>query len=144
MHDIPFHSIPTLSAGNRYFRCVNLLKNKNWIDICPNTTKFYLLYSSVKIFRSVCDPIQNKKRWHPRWNGEICNLYKDLNIVDVVKIRRLGWVCHIIRMEDERFPKIILNGKFHYTSPVGNARTKWREVVLRETLKIIGIRGWRR
>jgi hypothetical protein len=47
-------------------------------------------------------------------------------------------------MEDERFPKKVLNGKLHCTIPVGKARTKWKDIVLRETLKILGIRGWRR
>ena len=49
-----------------------------------------------------------------------------------------------MRMEDERIPKKTLNGKFHYASPVGRARTKWKEVVLKETLQILGIRRWRR
>jgi hypothetical protein len=47
-------------------------------------------------------------------------------------------------MEDEMIPKKILNGKCHYTSPGGKARTKWKDVVLRETSKILGIRRWRR
>jgi len=28
--------------------------------------------------------------WRCRWNSEIYGLYKDLNIVDDIKIRRLG------------------------------------------------------
>jgi hypothetical protein len=44
-------------------------------------------------------------------------------------------------MEDEKIPKEILNAKFHCASPVGKARKKWKDVVLRETLKILGIRG---
>jgi len=49
--------------------------------------------------------IQDIGRWHPGWNSEICNLYKELNIMDCIKIIRLGWVSHIIRMDDERIPK---------------------------------------
>jgi hypothetical protein len=33
------------------------------------------------------------------------SLYKGLNIVDNIKIRRLGWAGHIIRMEEEKIPK---------------------------------------
>jgi hypothetical protein len=54
-----------------------------------------------------------KGHWRPRWNGEIHSLYKYLNIVDDVQVRRLGWVGHFIRMEDERIPEKVLNGKFH-------------------------------
>jgi hypothetical protein len=32
--------------------------------------------------------------------------------VENIKIRRLGWVGHIIRMEEERVPKRVLNGDF--------------------------------
>jgi hypothetical protein len=43
---------------------------------------------------------------------EIYNLYKGLNRVDNIKIRRLGWVVHIIRMEDESIQKMFLMGNF--------------------------------
>jgi len=39
-----------------------------------------------------------------------------------VKIGRLGWVGHIIRMEEERILKKVLNGNFHTTRPVGRPR----------------------
>jgi hypothetical protein len=47
----------------------------------------------------------------------MCNLYKDLNAVDEIKIRRLGWVGHVVRMYAERIPppkpkKRILAGNF--------------------------------
>ena len=58
-----------------------------------------------KILRRIYGPIQDKGRWRPRWDTEIYNLYKDLNIVDDMKIRRLGWVCHVTRVEDERIAK---------------------------------------
>jgi uncharacterized Rossmann fold enzyme len=32
-------------------------------------------------------------------------LYNDLNVVEDIKIRRLGWAGHIIRMEEARIPK---------------------------------------
>ena len=44
--------------------------------------------------------IQDTGPWQPRWNSEIYNLYKYLNIMDCTKMMRLGWVGHIVRMED--------------------------------------------
>ena len=38
-----------------------------------------------------------------KWS--IGKLHNDLNIVEDIKIRRLGWAGHIIRMEEERIPK---------------------------------------
>ena len=43
---------------------------------------------------------QDTGPWHPRLDSEVYNLYKELNIVDCIKIIRLGWVGHIVRMED--------------------------------------------
>ena len=45
--------------------------------------------------------------------------------MDSIKIRRLGWVGHIVRMEDECIPKKkILNGKFHNKRAVGKTKNK--------------------
>jgi hypothetical protein len=61
---------------------------------------------------------------------EQCNSQlKVLRIVDDNTIRRLGWAGHIIRMEDERTPKMVLMGKFLNTRPVGKPRKIWDDVV---------------
>jgi hypothetical protein len=80
------------------------------------------------------DPIQEWGRWRPRWNNELYSLYTEPNIVENIRIRRLGWVGHIIRMEEERIPKEVLNRNFHTTRPVGRPRTRWADVVQRDAL----------
>ena len=69
-------------------------------------------------------PIQEKGHWCPRWKSEICSLYKYFNIIDDINIRRLGLAGHIIRTEDERILKKVLNGKFHNTISLGNQINK--------------------
>jgi len=39
-----------------------------------------------KILRRIYGPTQDKGRWRPIWNNEICNLYKDLNVVTILKL----------------------------------------------------------
>ena len=58
--------------------------------------------------------------WHCRWNSEIYSLYKDLNIVGDIKIIRLGWACHIIRLEEDRISRKVLNGKVYNTNQLEN------------------------
>jgi len=94
--------------------------------------------------RRIFGPTQEGGCWHPRWNNELYSLCKELNIVEDIKIRRLEWAGHIIRMEEERIPKKVLNGNFHITRPVGRPRTRWVDVVQRDALQLLGIRGWRR
>jgi hypothetical protein len=70
-------------------------------------------------------------------------LYNEPNIVDI-KFRRLGWAGQLIRMEEERIPNKVLNGNFYTTRPVGRPRTRWADMVQRDALQLLGIRGWRR
>jgi hypothetical protein len=79
----------------------------------------------------------------PRWNNELYSLYKEPNIAEDITIKRLGWVGHVIRMEEERIPKRALNGNYHTTRPVGRPRTRWADVVQRDALQLLGVRGWR-
>jgi hypothetical protein len=65
------------------------------------------------------------------------------NIVEDSKIRRLGWAGHIIRIEEQRIPKRVLNRNLHTPRPVGRPRTKWVDVVQRDALQLLGIHGWR-
>jgi hypothetical protein len=41
-----------------------------------------------------------------------------------IKFRRLGWAGLIVRMEEQRIPKKVLNGNFHTVRPVGRPRTR--------------------
>jgi len=40
--------------------------------------------------------------------------------------------------------KRVLNGNFYTTRPVGRPGTRWADVVQRDALQLLGIRGWRR
>jgi hypothetical protein len=64
--------------------------------------------------------------------------------VEDIRIRRLGWAGHIIRMEEEKIPKKVLNGNFRTTRPVERPRTRWADVVQRDALRLLRKRGWRR
>jgi hypothetical protein len=46
-------------------------------------------------------------------------------------------------MEEERIPKIVINGNFYTSRPVGRPRIRWTDVVQRDALQLMGIRGWR-
>jgi hypothetical protein len=104
--------------------------------------KLYIV-AERKILRRKYGPTHERGCWRPRWNNELYSLYKEPNIVEDIKIRRLEWAGHIM-MEEERIPKKVLNGNFHTTRPMGRPRTRWADVVQRDALQLPGIRGWRR
>jgi hypothetical protein len=47
-------------------------------------------------------------------------------------------------MKEERITKKVLNGNFHTTRPAGKPRTRWADVVQRDALQLLRIRGQRR
>ena len=47
------------------------------------------------------------------------------------------------RMDEERIPKKVSNGKFYTARPVGRPRNRWADVVQRDALELLGIKGWR-
>ena len=98
----------------------------------------------IDILRKIYGPTQEGGRRGPRWNSILYSLYNEPNIVEDTKIRRLGWAGHIIRMEEEKIPKKVLNGNLYTTRPVRRPRTRWADVIQRNALQPLEIRGWRR
>jgi hypothetical protein len=101
-----------------------------------------------KILQRMYGPTHEGACWCPRWNNELYSLYSEPNIVEDIKIRRLEWAGHIIRMEEEIIPppqkKRGLNGNFLTTRPMERPRTRWADVVHRNALQLLGIRRWKR
>jgi hypothetical protein len=63
--------------------------------------KEHTLYAFKRtIVRRIYGQIQEKRNWRTIWNSEIYSHFKDLNILDGIKIRRLGRVGRIMRRKD--------------------------------------------
>jgi len=60
-----------------------LLANKAYFSL----QTIFRLNKSTKIIHG---PIQDKQCRRPQWNSEVYNFYKDPNILDDIKLRRLG------------------------------------------------------
>jgi len=114
------------------------------LDINTNVRADAKHVCKENIAKKIYGPTHERGCWHPRWNNKLYSLYNEPNIVEDIKIRRLEWVGHTIRMDEERIPKKVLNGNFHTTRPVGRPRTRWENVVQRDALQLLGIRGWRK
>jgi hypothetical protein len=55
------------------------------------------------------------------YNG-LYSLYSERNIVEDIKIRRLEWTGHIVRMEEERIPKKGSKRKLPYHNTSGKTK----------------------
>ena len=78
-----------------------------------------------------------------RYNNELYSLFTDVDIVKYIKIARLRWACHIIRMEEDNPKKNLTLLKPEGSRGIGRPKLRWmdgEEVDLRK----IGVRAWRR
>jgi hypothetical protein len=69
-------------------------------------------------------------------------MYKSPDIVTEIKVRRLEWLGHVIRMEDTCLPKIIFNAKPESRCGVGRTRLRWLDDVEAD-IKALSVKRWR-
>ena len=58
-------------------------------------------------------------------NYELNELIGNADIVRCIKIRRIAWLGHVMRMDDKRTPKRILQWKSIGTRTRGRPRKRW-------------------
>ena len=63
--------------------------------------------------------------WRRQHNQELNDLYFSLNIVWVIKSRRMRWAGHVARMGEERGMYRVLVGKPEERRPLGRPRRRW-------------------
>jgi len=80
-------------------------------------------------FRGIFGPKRNEITGELRklHNEELNNLYSPLNIVRVIKSRRMRWAGHVARMGERRGVYRDLVGKPGRKRPLGRPRCKWED-----------------
>ncbi|GFX92572.1 uncharacterized protein TNCV_2520311 [Trichonephila clavipes] len=73
----------------------------------------------IKILRFIFGGIQYNGTRRRRSNLELYQSYKESNIVNFVKMQRMKWTGHVIRMDEDRITKKIFNAQPIDTRRVG-------------------------
>jgi hypothetical protein len=76
-------------------------------------------------------------------NYELIDLIGNADIVRFIKSRRIAWLGHVMRMDDKRTPKRILQWKPIGTRIRGRSWKRWI-AGNEEDLQIVGVRWWRK
>ena len=79
-------------------------------------------------------------KWRRLHTGKLHSLCCSLNVVSVIKSRRLRWAGHVARMEEGRSIFKILTGKPIGKRPLGWPRRRWEDNI-RMDLEEIGIKA---
>nr|XP_014279039.1 uncharacterized protein LOC106682607 [Halyomorpha halys] len=96
-----------------------------------------------RILRKIYDPVCTNGIWKMRTNAELAGIYRNLDIIKVIKVARLRWAGHLLRMTKDQIPRMILNERIYGTRRVGRARLRWIDQVAADARSILGIRNWR-
>jgi hypothetical protein len=64
-----------------------------------------------------------------RYNKELYELYKDVDFVTFIKLKRLQWAGHIQRLPLDRIPKKALRAKLIGSCPAANPARRWEDRV---------------
>jgi hypothetical protein len=75
-------------------------------------------------------------------NEELITKYKSQDIITVIKIRRLEWLGHVIRMDETGSVKKIFEGKLEGRRGRGRPRLRWINDVEGD-LRKTGVKRWR-
>jgi hypothetical protein len=92
-----------------------------------------------KILRKIYGPKSKQGVWGIRSNQGIQNMYKSPDIVTEIKVIRLEWLGHVVRMEDIRLPKMVFNAKPEGRRGVGRPRLGWLDDVEAD-IKALGVK----
>jgi hypothetical protein len=78
----------------------------------------------------------------PRTNLELQNVYRSPDIVTEIKVRRLEWLGHIIRMDGASMATRVFVSKPEGRRDIGRPKLRWLDDV-EDDIKAVGIRRWR-
>jgi hypothetical protein len=65
--------------------------------------------------------------WRKLHNDKLHSLYSSLNIVRVIKSRRMMWAGHVARMGEGRGVYRVLVGRSEGKRPLGRSRRRWKD-----------------
>jgi len=79
------------------------------------------------VLRRIFGPRRDEEtgEWRRLHKEDLNNLYSSLNIVRVIKSRRMRWAGHVARMGEERVVYRVLMGKPEGKRPLGRPRRRW-------------------
>jgi hypothetical protein len=72
-------------------------------------------------------------------NEELITKYKAPDIVNVIKIRRMEWLGHVVKMNETRSVKKIFEGKLEGRRGRGRTRLRWINDV-EDDLRELGVK----
>ena len=65
-----------------------------------------------RILRKIFGPTCENCAWRIRWNHELYKMYNDANVAKKIKIQRLRWLGHVVRMVESNPTRKVFDFKY--------------------------------
>ena len=95
-----------------------------------------------KILRRIYGSISEEEVWRSKYDEEPYRLYDDADQVTTIKITRLRWAGHVMRMQDNLPCNKITLDKPEGRRRAGRSNLRWIDGVTKDAEKL-GVRNWR-
>ncbi|XP_066904006.1 uncharacterized protein [Halyomorpha halys] len=101
-----------------------------------------LLVFERKILRRLYGGVLIGGKWKRENNQDLYIMFKEHDIVRVIKIARLRWVGHVVRMDNEDPPRQLLMEPLHGTRRRGRPKLRWADGVAVDATNMLGLQDW--
>ena len=95
-----------------------------------------------KILRSIFGGLLENGVWRRKTNSELYHLYKEPDIIKFIKIQRMKWAGHVLRMEEGRTTKRIFQARPTGSRKRGRPKLRWEDC-LENDFRALNVRQWR-
>jgi hypothetical protein len=128
-----------IKCGKTVILPVVLYGCETWSLILREEHRLRVFENSV--LRKIFGPKRDEEgSWKKLHNDELHSLYSSLNIVRVIKSRRIRWAGHVARMGEGRDVYKVLIGRPEGKRPLGKPRRRWEDNI-KTDLREMGIDG---
>ena len=95
-----------------------------------------------RVLRSILGGVRENDFWRRRTNSEIYEIFKEPDVIKTIKINRMKWAAHIIRMNEENPVRRVFSAKPHTTRKRGRPKQRWIDSVETD-FSIIRVKNWK-
>jgi hypothetical protein len=95
-----------------------------------------------RILRAIFGPTNENGEWRIKYNNELYTLYKENDIVTYIKVNRLRWAGHVIRLEEQSPARTVLVAVVEGKRQRGRPKLRWEDGVMDDVRKL-GEKNWR-
>ena len=103
----------------------------------------HLRYFERKILRKIFGPKYQGGNWYRRTNKELYELSREEDMVKFIKLSRMRWAEHVMRLSDNGPAKKVLMSQPGGSRPKGKPQLRWEDQMAEDASRA-GCRNWKR